>query len=161
VPHAKAVLHRDKGSYNPLTPFKTTLFTFSCVLRRYGCAAPECSTESFGVDHQRLPTIPKLLRMHTSSPGAAYKSCAIPRPFHRLLSQGRAKLLRWQRFRSWYKGGRIFEELCMDVTARAEKRAERLAWRTDFLARRTAKTEEAWNMVQDLIDAARETVRGL
>jgi hypothetical protein len=31
---------------------------------------------------------------------------------------------------------------------------------TDILARRTAKTEEAWNMVQDLIDAARGTVSG-
>jgi hypothetical protein len=63
---------------------------------------------------------------------------------------GRQKLARANRLRSWYKGGRVFEEIGGDMEAR---RRERLAWRTEFLARRTAKVEEAHVMAADITEA--------
>ena len=77
---------------------------------------------------------------------------------------GTKRLGRVNRLRSWYKGGRYFEQLAEEdrlgegVTIE-QRRSERLAWRTDFLQRRAAKVEEVWEVAKDLIQVMLQEVR--
>lgn len=50
------------------------------------------------------------------------------------------------------------EDLPSHVISVEERRVERLAWRTEFLSRRSARVEEAWALAQTLIDALKQEV---